>query len=85
MTGHSTDHLTGYIVSSAGRDRAASPTIEAAETTCAAIGHAAPGVLTITRPATAAELDALDLPRTALGIARGGAPWWRVPDAEDGA
>ena len=32
-------------------------------------------------PATAAELDALDLPPSALGIEDGaeGAPWWREP------
>ena len=68
-----------YIVSAGGRDLAAGPTMKAAEATCAAIGHAPADTGTITRPATAADLDALDLPPSALGIPRGGSPWWRIP------
>ena len=38
----------------------------------------------VVRPATAEELDSLDLPPSALGIEAGAAPWWRPAPAPEG-
>ena len=68
---------TGYIARTfEGHARAAAPTPAKAREIARAIGllH-----VVYLDPATAAELDALDLPPAALGIAPGGAPWWRKP------
>ena len=66
----------GWIVRSRidDRDVAAGPSLGEAMRTARAIGADRGHV----RPATAAELDSLDLPPTALGIAPGAAPWWRA-------
>lgn len=70
----------GWIVRTGDRDVAAgSAPMEAAER-ARRIGFGDGGHL---RPATAAELDSLDLPPSALGIEAGAAPWWRpVPAPE---
>ena len=63
----------GWIVRTGDRDVAAGASpMEAAER-ARRIGFGA-GVV---RPATADELDSLDLPPSALGIKAGAAPWWR--------
>ena len=81
----------GWIACIDGRDVAGGPDREAAIRTAVCIGHALPigyGRASF-RPATAAEVNALDLPPSALGIAPGAVPWWRadpkpVPPAPEG-
>ena len=74
----------GWIVRIDGTDRAAGPTRSEALTTAEAIGFREHfGTRASVRPATAADLNSLDLPPSALGIDRdGGAPWWRESAAE---
>ena len=74
----------GWIVRTGDRDVAAGAAPMEAADRARRIGHD-DGHL---RPATAAELDSLDLPPSALGIEAGAAPWWRplpAPEAPEGA
>ena len=74
----------GWIVRTGDRDVAAGAAPMEAADRARRIGFGG-GVV---RPATAAELDSLDLPPSALGIEARAAPWWRplpAPEAPEGA
>ena len=58
---------------------AAGPTAREALALARELGH---GEGRQASPATAAELDGLDLPPSALGIAPGAPPWWREPEPD---
>ena len=82
----SNDNATaGWIVRIDGADRAAGPTRSEALTTAEAIGFREHfGNRASVRPATAGDLDSLDLPPSALGIiVDGAAPWWRWETAAE--
>ena len=73
----------GWIVRVDGRAVAAGAAPAEAADRARSIGHGR-GVV---RPATADELDTLNLPPSALGIEGGAAPWWRpepAPEAPEG-